>query len=79
MVLISYDINLKTFSRVDHLESCGSPETPVINSVDLSLASKRAHGDIIASWLEYDSDSSPTVLLRRYLREIDHTDNQKAG
>ncbi len=70
VVLISYDINLQTFSRVDHLESCDNPLTPLINSVDISLASKQAHGDIIASWLEYDSDSSPTVLLRRYLREI---------
>jgi len=70
VVLISYDINEKTFSRVDHLESCSNPATPVINSVDISLASNRANGDIIASWLEYDSDSNPTVLLRRYLREM---------
>ena len=70
VVIISYDINTQQFAKVDYLKASTSPVTPYINSVDISVASKRAHGDIIASWLEYDSDSSPTVLLRRYLREI---------
>ncbi|MFH1515776.1 MAG: hypothetical protein ABIG42_10005, partial [bacterium] len=70
VVIISYDINTKRFAKVDYLVASISPATPYVNSVDISVASRRAHGDIIASWLEYNSTSSPTVLLRRYLREI---------
>jgi len=69
--LISYDINAFKFERIDYRASMtGSPPTPKINSVDLSLSPHRAHGDIIVSWFEYDRIMSPTAWRRRYLREI---------
>jgi hypothetical protein len=71
VVLITYDINDQTFTKTDYMASSGGmPSTPVINSVDISVAKYRAHGDIIASWLEYNQVSNPLTMRRRYLREI---------
>lgn len=71
IILISYDINEMEFTRLDHRATIsGGSATPYVNSVDLSVAPLRANGDIIASWLEYDSDRNPTIINRRWLRQM---------
>ena len=71
IILISYDINGKEFTKLDYRASVGggSP-TRYVNSVDLSAAPLRANGDIIASWLEYNSVSNPSIINRRWLRQM---------
>jgi hypothetical protein len=71
IILISYDINEKEFIKLDHRATIdGGSATPYVNSVDLSVTPSRAHGDIIASWLEYDTDQGPTIINRRWLRQM---------
>jgi len=71
IVLIAYDINTRRFERIDYRASLTwTPPIQTVGSVDISLSPRRAHGDIIVSWLEMDSIITPTMLARRYLRDI---------